>query len=225
MATKQPIDLSIHGPDAYVLKKNFLTLRQVIGNLATLLVSQPVVGNIVTFLNTAGALQDSGVSPTVLMPTGSMILYGAATAPTGWLLCDGSAISRTTYATLFGVISTTWGVGNGTTTFNVPDWRGIYPKGAGTTSRAAGQDASGNAYAATLGAYSQDQMQGHLHRLNNAPLSFNSGGGAQLNYSAVNNLGQEYVLSGPTTDGTNGTPRTGHTTEPQNAGVTFIIKT
>ena len=50
--------------------------------------------------------------------------YFGTTAPDGWLLCDGSAISRTTYAALFGIIGTTFGVGDGSTTFNVPDMRG-----------------------------------------------------------------------------------------------------
>jgi len=59
-----------------------------------------------------------------LSPPGSMLPYAGSTAPTGWLLCYGQAVSRTTYATLFGIISTTYGVGDGSTTFNVPDMRG-----------------------------------------------------------------------------------------------------
>lgn len=56
--------------------------------------------------------------------TGTIVPYGAATAPVGALLCDGSAVSRTDYVGLFTAISTTFGGGNGTTTFNVPDMRG-----------------------------------------------------------------------------------------------------
>lgn len=56
-------------------------------------------------------------------PVGSILPYGGSSAPTGWMLCDGSAISRSTYADLFAVLSTTYGVGNGTTTFNIPDTR------------------------------------------------------------------------------------------------------
>jgi microcystin-dependent protein len=67
-----------------------------------------------------------------MVPAGVVLMYGVATAPTGWLLCDGSAVSRTTYATLFAAISTTYGIGNGTTTFNVPDFRSRIPVGAGT---------------------------------------------------------------------------------------------
>lgn len=56
--------------------------------------------------------------------TGSIIMYGKAQVPSGFLLCDGSAVSRTTYADLFALISTTYGAGDGSTTFNIPDLRG-----------------------------------------------------------------------------------------------------
>jgi len=65
-------------------------------------------------------------------PTGAIFAYGAAVAPTSYLLCDGTAVSRTTYATLFGIIGTTYGTGNGSTTFNVPDLRGRAAIGKGT---------------------------------------------------------------------------------------------
>ena len=53
-----------------------------------------------------------------------------ATAPAGWLICDGSAVSRTTYADLFASIGTTYGAGNNTTTFNLPDLRGEFIRGS-----------------------------------------------------------------------------------------------
>ena len=55
-----------------------------------------------------------------MMPTGSIIPFAGTTIPAGYLLCDGSAISRTTYADLFAVIGTVYGAGDGSTTFNVP---------------------------------------------------------------------------------------------------------
>lgn len=58
------------------------------------------------------------------VPAGGVIPFAGATAPSGFVLCDGSAINRTTFATLFGVIGTIYGVGDGSTTFNVPDLRG-----------------------------------------------------------------------------------------------------
>jgi len=71
---------------------------------------------------TAAKLDASAVS--VLMPSGSLMPYAGASAPTGYLLCDGAAISRTTYATLFALVGTTYGAGDGSTTFNIPDLRG-----------------------------------------------------------------------------------------------------
>lgn len=58
------------------------------------------------------------------VPSGSMTAFGGTSAPAGWLMCDGSAVSRTTYASLFSAIATTFGVGDGSTTFNLPDLRG-----------------------------------------------------------------------------------------------------
>jgi microcystin-dependent protein len=58
------------------------------------------------------------------IPVASVIPYAGTSAPTGWLLCFGQAVSRTTYAALFAVVSTTYGVGDGSTTFNLPDLRG-----------------------------------------------------------------------------------------------------
>jgi microcystin-dependent protein len=72
-----------------------------------------------------GATGPTGVTgPTTTSPTGSVIAFAGSSAPTDWLLCYGQAISRTTYAALFAVVSTTYGVGDGTTTFNLPDLRG-----------------------------------------------------------------------------------------------------
>lgn len=63
-------------------------------------------------------------------PVGTIIMYAANTIPDGYLLCDGSAVSRTDYAELFKVIGTTWGAGNGSTTFNLPNAVGRFPMGS-----------------------------------------------------------------------------------------------
>lgn len=63
-------------------------------------------------------------------PSGILAPFGGATPPSGWLFCDGTAVSRTTYANLFTAIGTTFGTGNGTTTFNVPDMNGRVAAGA-----------------------------------------------------------------------------------------------
>jgi microcystin-dependent protein len=64
-----------------------------------------------------------------LPPIGFIGQWPGDAAPTGWLLCRGQAVSRTTYATLFALHGTRFGVGDGTTTFNLPDFRGRYPVG------------------------------------------------------------------------------------------------
>lgn len=68
-----------------------------------------------------------------LVPVGSIMMYSVGIAPDGYLLCDGRAVSRTSYRTLFSIVKTTFGSGDGSTTFNVPDMRDRFPIGAGST--------------------------------------------------------------------------------------------
>jgi microcystin-dependent protein len=109
-----------------------------------------------------------------LRPVGEVTAYGGTSAPSGWLLCDGSAISRTTYSSLFTAISTTYGVGDGSTTFNIPDIRGRVIAGqddmGGTsanrlTNQTGGLD--GDTLGATGGAethtLTEAQMPAHTH--------------------------------------------------------------
>jgi microcystin-dependent protein len=62
---------------------------------------------------------------------GEMIVFGGVTAPSGWLACDGSLVGRATYPSLFNAIGVTWGAGDGSTTFALPDLRGRTPVGIG----------------------------------------------------------------------------------------------
>jgi len=100
---------------------------------------------------TAAKLDSAAVS--VLMPTGTILPYAGTAAPTGYLLCDGSAISRATNSDLFTLIGTTYGVGDGSTTFNIPDLRGRV---------IAGQDDMGGTSANTLTDAQADQLGGTL---------------------------------------------------------------
>ncbi len=70
-----------------------------------------------------------GQAAFVSATTGMIVMFGSATPPTGFLLCNGQAVSRTTYADLFAVCSTSYGVGDGSTTFNVPDLQSRFPLG------------------------------------------------------------------------------------------------
>ena len=77
----------------------------------------------------ASAFYGDGVNISGLLPPGVIVPYGVSVAPTGFLLCDGTAVSRTTYSALFAVVSSLYGDGNGSSTFNVPDLRGRFIAG------------------------------------------------------------------------------------------------
>jgi microcystin-dependent protein len=90
-----------------------------------------------------------------LVPAGAVQPFAMNSAPTGWLACNGDAVSRSTYSGLFSAISTTYGAGNGSTTFNLPDLRGYFVRGSGTNSDGT---ASG-----TFGAKQADALKSHTH--------------------------------------------------------------
>lgn len=101
-----------------------------------------------------------------VMPVGCVIPFAGAAAPTGWLLCQGQAISRTTYAQLFSVIGTTYGSGDGKTTFNLPDMRGRVAVGSDANSL-------GTLIGSNMVAISGEQNGPHNHKVYN----FNATGG------------------------------------------------
>lgn len=68
----------------------------------------------------------------ITIPPGVIWPYGGTAAPSGYLMCDGSAVSRTTFAALFAIVGTAFGAGDGSTTFNLPDLRGRFPLGKAT---------------------------------------------------------------------------------------------
>lgn len=80
--------------------------------------------------NVEDAIEEAMEETTILsVPIGVVMAYGGTTAPTNWLICDGSTVSRITYADLFSVIGTSFGSGDGSTTFNLPDLRSRVPLG------------------------------------------------------------------------------------------------
>lgn len=101
--------------------------------------------------------------PETIPPIGSILLFGGSTAPTGYLLADGSAVSRTTYANLFVVFGTTYGAGDGLSTFNLPDLRIRYPRGkdAGSSLGATGGATSYAHSGAAVSAHSGTAVSAH----------------------------------------------------------------
>ena len=151
-------------------------------------------------------------------PTGMVVPFAGSTAPTGWLLCDGSAVSRTTYDALYSVIGTTYGAGNGSTTFNVPDLRGRTVAGVdnmgGTAQNRITSGVSGIT-GTTLGAAGGDQrLHAHSHTMNNA--QFNT---ASPFFAAGGNYGQNVT-------GTTSTSGAGNSQNVQpTMMLNYIIKT
>jgi microcystin-dependent protein len=142
-------------------------------------------------------------------PTGSIIMYGAATAPAGWLECNGDAVSRTTYSALFSVIGTTYGSGDGTTTFNLPDLRGEFIRG---WDHGRGVDKN-----RIFGSTQEDEIKSHNHSLRYTDYWQAGGSGSAPSYQS--NV-SEYRISTNTIQNTGGTE-----TRPRNVALIYIIKT
>lgn len=149
--------------------------------------------------------------------TGQVFYVASSTCPTGSMAADGSAVSRSTYALLFNLIGTTFGVGDGSTTFNVPNVSGIFMRGAGS------QTISSIAHSTTLGTVQNDQFQGHFHDFWQGPAGSGTTTAPLVASASPSNVNTSQQVRGPVTDGTNGTPRTGTETRPANIGMTACI--
>lgn len=156
-----------------------------------------------------------------------------AKVPSGWLFCNGQAVSRTTYSALFGVISTTYGAGDGSTTFNLPDLRG----------RMAASGYGGGAVGASGGSEnvlltsSQAAMKGHTHGYSgdfcvtgpNSGQCCSDGKRQQISIGCANwansNCSQTVSDSGnvPNFNGANAAE--GHNNMPPSIVLTYLIKT
>ena len=110
-----------------------------------LAIGTPSDGTVTTAKLADGAVTAQKLASGAAAISGEMKMWPTSTAPTGYLLCAGAAVSRATYAALFAVLGTTFGAGDGSTTFNLPDFRDRMPIGAGTTYSANSQGGSKDA--------------------------------------------------------------------------------
>ena len=115
---------------------------------------------------------ESAIAAIPVIPTGALLMWATDTTPDGWLLCYGQAVSRTTYPDLFTVIGTIFGVGDGSTTFNLPDLRGRLPLGKDNMGGAsadrvthANADSIGGVEGAESHALTEAELATHRHGL------------------------------------------------------------
>ncbi|HEY9629384.1 MAG TPA: tail fiber protein [Coleofasciculaceae cyanobacterium] len=154
-----------------------------------------------------------------LVPAGAIFMWPVVTVPTEFLRCDGSAISRTTYSRLFSVIGTTFGVGNGSTTFNVPNLSGRVPLGVGTATGATG------ATAHTLGQVGGEEthvltipeMPTHSHTIADGQLD-----NVRATLAGIQTNQSNYGASNGLINNTGG--NAAHNTLPPYLGLYYIIK-
>ena len=164
------------------------------------------------------------------LPSGAMVDFAGTVAPAGWLMSDGSAVSRTVYASLFAAVGSSYGAGDGSTTFNLPDFRGRFARyndNMGTPAGAAGRD-TGRAH----GSSQADAMQGHGHYVSNgtnADVQAQTFGGAGSPpawpaLAAGTGTGVGSFQVNQAKDIGNGAPRTAAETRPINLSCNRIIK-
>ena len=190
------------GTGATTLTANNVLLGN--GTSAFQVVAPGTSGNILTA--SGGTWVSSAPTPGV--PSGAVMSFAMNSAPSGWLSCDGSAVSRTTYAALFTAISTTYGTGDGSTTFNLPDLRGYFVRGSGTNSDGT---ASG-----TFGVKQADAFKDHTH----TTTAVQYGGGVNVNANPGASItGNTAITSSGASTGS------GTETRPANIPMLYCIKT
>jgi microcystin-dependent protein len=205
--------------DAVAEAKVSSALAEIVSVINGAIDSANLADGAVTSAKLAASLQAAFIPTGVVMPT------AGTAADTGFLLCDGSAVSRTTYSTLFGKIGTRWGVGDGVTTFNLPNLNSTNRVLVGSdNSDPAATTPTGYAVGATGGEKTHvltvPELPPHTHTSNTDPFALAAGavGGAMVG-----------DIAGQSSTGTFASNSTGdgvaHNNMPPYAAVLYMVKT
>jgi len=181
-------------------------------------------GTNTTQLATTAFVQSAITAATTV---GAIQMWPTTSAPSGYLLCDGSAVSRTTYSGLYAVIGTTFGAGDTTTTFNLPNYTNRMPIGTGSTAALAAT--GGSKDAVTVSHTHTITDPGHQHNTSvTGHLLFDVNGGSNVPYGGPGNYPGTYFSMDNNTTGisvnTAGVSGTNANLPPY-LGINFIIKT
>lgn len=152
---------------------------------------------------------------TVDIPTGSITMFAGSTAPSGYLLCQGQAVSRTTYSALFSVIGTTYGSGNGSSTFNLPNLQGRFALGKSSDHALA---STGGSETHTL---TTNEMPAHTHKASNY-IALTGWQGDSPGFFLSRDVQGGSTASGPQTGSAGGGQA--HSIMPPYIAVNYIIK-
>lgn len=167
-------------------------------------------------LDVSGTVKAASFSGDGIVPVGSIMPFGGTVEPSGWVFCDGRVVSRTgTYSNLFSIIGTAWGVGDGISTFYIPDLRGNFLRGVDTVGatdpdRASRTNRSGQVVGPVVGSLQADAFKSHTHTYQISNPNAGAGGGA-------GQAGTPLVTQNAGVAG-------GNETRPKNAYVNYIIK-
>jgi len=181
---------------------------------------------VLTITNSNGQSVNTNLTTNDATPVGTIIIKASANVPYGYLYCNGQAVSRTTYSSLFSDIGTMYGIGDGITTFNLPDYRGYFLRGqndgsgndpdAGTRTNAGGGSTGDN-----IGTKQLDEFKSHKHTQNygNGGLVF-----ASSNPNSTHTGNSQWVndIDGTFSGVINNTG--GNETRPKNINVRYYIK-
>lgn len=174
----------------------------------------------------AVATIDAEIAAINSVKTGTIQMWPTASAPTGYLLCAGSAVSRTTYAALFAIIGTTFGVGDGSTTFNLPDYTNRMAIGTGSIAALAATGGSKDAIVVSHTHTATVTDPGHTHAIPRKTAT------SSVTEDYVARGGGDVVADLPTNSNTTGISVSNSTTGssgtdanlPPYLGINFIIK-